>query len=182
LTKTKHNRAETFEHGLLVATPAQRAAPLFKTHGRGQQPWVNDEQMPRSFMATPSSAAHILVINDTQEVLEVIRELLEEEGFRVTLYSRAVRDLDEIRSAAPDLIIFDHLMGEEEYGWQLVQLVRLDRELQTLPLIVCSAARKMIEELGGHLKAQNVTVILKPFNIDELLEAVNTALATSAKT
>lgn len=131
-------------------------------------------------METLTAPAHILVINDTQEVLEVIKEILEDEGFQVTLYSRAVRDLEEIRSIGPDLIVFDHLMGQEEYGWQLVQLVRLDRQLSALPLIVCSAARKMIEELGGHLKAQNVTVVLKPFNIDELISAVNAALSAAA--
>jgi CheY-like chemotaxis protein len=119
---------------------------------------------------------HILVINDTQEVLEVMQELLHEEGYKVTIHSTAIRDLHKIIEIGPDLIILDHLMGDEEYGWQMIQKMRLNRELAELPVIVCTAAVKMVKELEGHLKAKGITVVLKPFDIDDLLEAVRSAL------
>lgn len=127
-------------------------------------------------MATTPDKQHILVINDTQEVLEVMRELLEDEGFRVTLHSDAIRDIDRIRAIAPDLVILDHLMGDEEYGWQIIQKLRLDRDLAKLPIIVCTAAARMVRDLEGHLKAKDITVVLKPFDIDDLLAAVRAAL------
>jgi CheY-like chemotaxis protein len=133
-------------------------------------------------MQNTSKKKHILVINDTQEVLEVLKDLLEEEGYQVTIHSTAIRDLETIKSIKPDLIILDHLMGTEEYGWQMVQLIRLSRELRTLPLIVCSAAKVMVEVLQGHLKAKGVTVVLKPFDIDDLLLAVQSAFADEGKT
>jgi CheY-like chemotaxis protein len=120
---------------------------------------------------------HILVVNDAQEVLEVVKELLEEEGYRVTIHSSAIRDLDRIREIAPDLVILDHLMGAEEYGWQMVQKMRLSREFAHMPIIVCTAALKMVEELQGHLRAKNVVIVVKPFDIDDLLRAVRSALA-----
>jgi CheY-like chemotaxis protein len=120
---------------------------------------------------------HILVVNDTQEVLEVMRELLEDEGYRVTLHSTAIRDLQTIAHICPDLLILDHMMGDEEYGWQLVQKLRLNRDLAGLPVIVCTAAIKMVHQLEGHLKAKGITVVLKPFDIDDLLNAVRAALA-----
>jgi len=119
---------------------------------------------------------HILVINDTQEVLEVMRDLLEDEGYRVTLHSDAIRDIERIREIAPDMVILDHLMGDEEYGWQIIQRLRLDRDLARLPIIVCTAAARMVRELEGHLKAKDITVVLKPFDIDDLLNAVRAAL------
>jgi CheY-like chemotaxis protein len=119
---------------------------------------------------------HILVINDAQEVLDVMRELLEDEGYRVTLHSTAIYDLDRIRAISPDLLVVDHLMGDEEYGWQMIQKLKLDRELCQLPIVVCTAAMKMVEELQGHLKSKNVTVVVKPFDIDDLLNAVSKAL------
>jgi CheY-like chemotaxis protein len=128
-------------------------------------------------MVSKSTAGkHVLIINDTQEVLEVVKELLQEEGYRVTIHSRAIRDLEQIKSIAPDLVILDHMMGTEEYGWQMVQLIRLSRDLAELPMIVCTAAKTMVEPLEGHLKAKGVTVVLKPFDIDDLLQAVNAAL------
>jgi CheY-like chemotaxis protein len=127
-------------------------------------------------VATNPVKHHILVINDTQEVLEVMRDLLEDEGYRVTLHSDAIRDIDRIREIAPDMVILDHLMGDEEYGWQLIQKLRLDRDLARLPIIVCTAAARMVRELEGHLKAKDITVVLKPFDIDDLLNAVRAAL------
>jgi CheY-like chemotaxis protein len=127
-------------------------------------------------VATNPVKHHILVINDTQEVLEVMRDLLEDEGYRVTLHSDAIRDIDRIREIAPDMVILDHLMGDEEYGWQIIQKLRLDRDLAQLPIIVCTAAARMVRELEGHLKAKDITVVLKPFDIDDLLNAVRAAL------
>jgi len=127
-------------------------------------------------VATNPAKQHILVINDTQEVLEVMRDLLEDEGYRVTLHSDAIRDIQRIREIAPDMVILDHLMGDEEYGWQIIQKLRLDRDLAQLPIIVCTAAARMVRELEGHLKAKGITVVLKPFDIDDLLNAVRAAL------
>jgi CheY-like chemotaxis protein len=128
------------------------------------------------FVTKTPTKPHILVINDTQEVLEVMQELLQEEGYRVTIYSTAIRDLQTILDIKPDLLILDHMMGDEEYGWQTIQKLRLNRELATLPVIVCTAAVRMVKELEGHLKAKGITVVLKPFDIDDLLHAVDAAL------
>jgi DNA-binding response OmpR family regulator len=137
---------------------------------------ASNATMPTKTGTDAASREHILVINDAQEVLDVLRELLEEEGFRVSQYSYAVNDLNEIRSVNPDLLILDHLIGDEEYGWQLVQKLRLDRELAELPVIVCTAAVKLVRELEGHLTAKGVTIVLKPFDIDDLLTAIDRAL------
>ena len=40
--------------------------------------------------------ARVLVVNDTQEILELFREMLEEEGYDVVLPSYAIMDMDEI--------------------------------------------------------------------------------------
>ncbi len=35
-------------------------------------------------MADVSTSPHVLVMNDTQEIIDLLRELLEEEGYRVS--------------------------------------------------------------------------------------------------
>ena len=40
--------------------------------------------------------ARIVVVNDTQEILEIFDDLLTEEGYEVVLYSYAIQDLDEV--------------------------------------------------------------------------------------
>ena len=118
---------------------------------------------------------HILVVNDTQEILNLFRDILEEEGYTVSLYSYAFRDLVEIKRVKPDLLILDFLIGGEEHGWQLLQKVKMDRETAAIPAIICTAAVERARELEGHLTEKGVGIILKPFDIDDLLREIDRA-------
>lgn len=124
-------------------------------------------------MSNAKRQRHIMVINDTQEILDLFREILEDEGHRVTLYSYAFRDLDEIKHDTPDLLILDFIIGGEAQGWQMLQKLKLDRATETIPVIVCTAAITLVRELEGHLKEKGVGIVLKPFDIDDLLREVN---------
>lgn len=127
-------------------------------------------------MAREPNQTHILVVNDTPEILELFRELLEAEGYGVSLYSYAFRDLDEIKRVKPDLMILDFIIGGEDHGWQLLQKLKMDRATADLPVIVCTAALRVVRELEGHLREKGVTVVLKPFDIDDLVAEVRARL------
>jgi len=118
----------------------------------------------------------VMVVNDTQEILELFQDILEEEGFGVALYSYAFRDLDEVQRVAPDLVILDFLIGGEAQGWQMLQKLKMCRTTEHIPVIVCTAAIQMARELEGHLTAKGIGLVLKPFDIDDLLAAVHVAL------
>lgn len=121
-------------------------------------------------------AARILVINDTQEILELFRDILEDEGYEVILYSFAITDMDEIERIKPDLIIADYLFGGESTGWQLIQKLKMRRATATIPLVVCTAATLQVREIEGYLQAQGIALVPKPFDIDDLLSAVRRGL------
>lgn len=124
----------------------------------------------------------VLVVNDTQEILELFDDILGEMGLEVVSQTYAPRELERIREVQPDLVILDLVFGEREVlGWQLLQKLRMDRQLQNLPVVVCTAALKMVEELQGYLTEQSVTVVLKPFNVSQLEEAVLRALSAGGK-
>ncbi len=126
----------------------------------------------------PSGACgrHILVVNDTQEILDLFRELLEEEGYRVTLSSYTFQEVRDVALLVPDLVILDFIIGGEAHGWQMLQKMKMLRATADIPIIVCTAALKLARELEGHLREKDVLVVLKPFDIDELLRAVRLAL------
>jgi CheY-like chemotaxis protein len=126
-------------------------------------------------MSADGRQPHILVINDTQEILDLMQELLEEEGYRVTT-SLALLDLDKVRALAPDVIVQDLLFeGTQELGWKFLTLVRLDPELARIPLILCTAAVRTVNdpEMAEHLDQQGIRVVLKPFTIEELLTTLS---------
>lgn len=137
---------------------------------------VEAEQMIARSVDGKNIKPRVLVINDTQEILELFREILEEEGFEVILSSFNIQEVDDIREIAPDLVILDFLVGGEAQGWQLLQKLRMTRATETLPIVVCTAAIQLARELEGQLKAKNVGLVLKPFDIDDLVSAVQIAM------
>ncbi len=125
---------------------------------------------------------HVFVINDTVGILELFRTLLEDEGYRVTTDGFSVElfeMLGRVKESGPDLIVLDFVFLDEGKGWQFLQILKMDRETRGIPVIVCTAAAKLVEELQVHLKTMGVGIVLKPFDIDDLLSEVQRALALS---
>ncbi len=130
--------------------------------------------------ATTAVQRHILAIDNSQAVLDLFRELLEGEGYRVSIQSYADKDLDAIKELAPDLIILDYMWEAEDGGWSLLQLLQLDPETTAIPIVLCTAAVAEASELEPHLMEKGVRVVLKPFDLDDLLGAIRDALASHA--
>jgi DNA-binding response OmpR family regulator len=123
-----------------------------------------------------ASGKHILVINDTEEILEIFREILEAMGHRVSITTFAPEDLAEVVKVRPDLVIMDLLVGGEKSGWQLAQKMRMSRKTERIPIMVCTAATDQVREQEGWLVANGIKIVLKPFNIDDIELAVTKAL------
>lgn len=119
---------------------------------------------------------HVLVVNDTEEILDLYRTILEELGHRVTAWSFSPDDLSKVTEIKPDLVILDLLMGPTELqGWALLQKMRMSPPTEDIPVIVCSAATNWVREQEGWLAANAVKVVLKPFKVNDLERAVEEA-------
>jgi len=114
-------------------------------------------------------ATRILVVNDTQEILELFRMLLEGEGYEVVLSGFPIQQMSDIEQIHPDLIILDLVFGDQKSGWQMLQMLKMKRSTASIPVIVCTAALGMVREQEGYLVSQGVHVVFKPFDIDHLL-------------
>jgi DNA-binding response OmpR family regulator len=121
--------------------------------------------------------ARILVVNDTQEILELFRMLLEEqEGYEVVLSGFPIQQIKEIEQIKPDLIILDLVLGDEKTGMQMLQMLKMQRSTAAIPVLVCTAALQIVREQEGYLVSQGVHVVFKPFEIDDLLTNVKQLL------
>jgi len=82
--------------------------------------------------APSSSRQHNLAINNEAAVLAVFRELLEDEGYRVSTQRYAEKDLAEIVTLAPNLTILDYMWASDDVGWSLLQMLRMDPRTSAL--------------------------------------------------
>ena len=122
-------------------------------------------------------ARHILVVNDTEEILDLFRDILEGMGHRMTAWSYSPDDLAKVTEILPDLIILDLMLGPTELqGWALLQKIRMSPPTEDIPVIVCTAATNWVREQEGWLAANAVKVVLKPFKVAHLEHAIEQAL------
>jgi CheY-like chemotaxis protein len=128
-------------------------------------------------MATSTQQGqHILVVNDTEEILDLFRDIVEGLGHRMTAWSFSPDDLAKVTAAAPDLIILDLMLGPTELqGWALLQKIRMSPPTEDIPVIVCTAATNWVREQEGWLAANAVKVVLKPFKVEHLEHAIRQA-------
>ena len=121
--------------------------------------------------------ARIAVINDDTTFLGLMRDLLQEvEGYQVHICKEGPQAYEFVRTQQPDLVVLDIRIGGEENGWTLLELLTLDPRTCPIPLIVCSAAIRDLQDHQPMLQRYGIDVLPKPFDLDVLLEKVSAAL------
>ena len=128
-----------------------------------------------------SESRHILVVNDTEEILDLFRDIVEGLGHRMTAWSFSPDDLAKVTEIEPDLVILDLMLGPTELqGWALLQKLRMSPPTQNIPVIVCTAATNWVREQEGWLAANATKVVLKPFTVQHLEHAIRQAFELPA--
>jgi CheY-like chemotaxis protein len=111
----------------------------------------------------------IMLIDDEAEIRRSLREFLMSKGFLVHTARDGQHALNVLeRILPPDLILLDYKMPVMN-GKQFLTVLRRTPQLQTIPVIVLSAATR--EWSGARLEV--LDVLTKPVDLDLLLETVN---------
>ena len=122
----------------------------------------------------------ILVIDDEQDILNLIRLSLEPAGFRILRTTRPEEGLDLARREKPDLLILDIMMPGLS-GLELLRRVRRHPTLAKIPVIVVSARVSSADQLrmlqiAGDIDREIDAYVGKPFDPGFLLKTVKTVL------
>ena len=113
----------------------------------------------------------IAVVEDDSGILDLIKDILEVEGFDVLSYHDGIRALDAFEDTSPDLVITDITMPEMDG----MQLLRRLRETSDTPVILLTGRVDEIDEVVG-LRIGADDFIRKPFSPRVLVERVRTVL------
>jgi CheY-like chemotaxis protein len=117
----------------------------------------------------------VLVVDDDQDLQELLRLLLEGEGYAVQLAGDGLQALARVAEAMPALILLDMNMPVLN-GWQFARALREAYAAEAAPIVVVTAARDARRSAADiHADAW----IGKPFDIDEVLELVRRYLAAA---
>lgn len=125
-------------------------------------------------MSDPSNI-HILCIEDEQEMIDLIRLILERRGYEVEGASGGKEGLEKIRNAPPDLVLLDLMMPDMD-GWEVYQQMKAEEASKDIPVIVVTAKAQSIDKVLGLHIAKVDDYISKPFSPQELLNSVEQVL------
>lgn len=110
---------------------------------------------------------NVLIVDDYKTMLRIIRNLLKQIGFNnVEEATDGVEALSKLRASNFGLVISDWNMAPMT-GLELLQAVRADAKLKTVPFIMITAESKT-ENVVAAKQAGVSNYIVKPFNAETL--------------
>jgi len=123
----------------------------------------------------------VLVLNNDNAFLDLMREVLGDEGYDVTV--RKVWDgaYEVVKRTNPDLIILDVLLDNAGAGFQLVDLLTLDPSTRSIPIVIASTSTQQLKERTEAFTTMGIPIIGKPFDLEILLGVVHRALQAGTR-
>ena len=117
---------------------------------------------------------HILAVDDTPENLQLLMEMLEEQGYDVRLAPDGALALRFAQTTPPDLILLDIKMPAMD-GYEVCKHLKADERTRAIPVIFLSAIDDIVDKVTA-FRIGGVDYITKPFQLEEVLARVRTHL------
>lgn len=117
------------------------------------------------------SKGRILVVEDNMDTYELVRFILEKNGFETFLAMNGRDGVNAASKQLPDLIIMDLSMPEMD-GWTATRLIKGNARTASIPLIALTA-HALPSDRQRALDAGCDDYLTKPMDLEELLEAVH---------
>lgn len=117
---------------------------------------------------------HILVVDDEEDILELVRYNLIKEGYRVSTVASGEEALKSARSAQPDVILLDLMLPGVD-GLEVCRLLKHDSKTQHVPIIMLSAKGEETDIVTG-LELGATDYITKPFSPKVLVARLRAVL------
>jgi CheY-like chemotaxis protein len=118
-----------------------------------------------------------MMINTDQVFVALVQELLEDEGYAVLTWVDGSTAYQTARAHQPALVILDLNVTNADQSLAVLDTLTLDPETTAIPVIVCSTNPHSFFEDEAWLRSHHCHVLLKPFNLSELLAIMTTALS-----
>ncbi|HLF73706.1 MAG TPA: PAS domain S-box protein [Anaerolineales bacterium] len=119
----------------------------------------------------------ILLIEDTNEVIMMIRDYLELAGYQVVIARDGVEGIAQAKLIHPDLILMDVMMPRMD-GLEATRRLRSEAEFDETPIIALTALA-MPSDRERCMAAGMNDYMSKPVNLKELVKAIQRFLANS---
>ena len=117
----------------------------------------------------------ILVVDDEPFIQQLLRDILQDEGYCVLFASGGRSMLELLKHEIPHLILLDVMMPDGN-GREALQLMQAQPQLRDIPVVMMSAGLSQRE-----VKTESVAFLGKPFELEHLLQLVEDTIGPAAE-
>lgn len=118
---------------------------------------------------------HVLVVDDNDINLLLVKKILELEGYKVTSATNGIDAIQSVLQNMPDLAILD-LMMPDMNGFELCQKLRQSPINASCPIVMLTALNSETEKVRAKAAGAD-DVMSKPFDMDLFRQRINVLLA-----
>jgi len=123
-----------------------------------------------------TSNPRVMIIEDDADMIELLSVILRRGGYEPIPALGGQEGLDLLEKDKVDLILLD-LMMDDVSGWQVLETIKTDDTLRSIPVLIISARHYLEEPLQTEAHAgQFEGYLVKPFVVHDLLIEVEEAV------
>jgi CheY-like chemotaxis protein len=128
--------------------------------------------------------AHVLLVDDDADIIEIYRTVLEQHGHEVAAAYSAQQAWGAMDTAVPEVLVLDVMMEEFDAGFRLAHDVAI--KYPTLPILMLTAVHDYMSDAWQFDKDQDkgwlpvYRFLEKPVSPEHLLAAIKEATASAA--
>jgi DNA-binding response OmpR family regulator len=126
-------------------------------------------------LEAPLPAARILLVDDTPDVLELLKVYLVHEGYQVETANSGKQALEMLDEFAPDVMCVDFLMPGMD-GQELARQIRARKDMLYVPIVMLTAVSGVDSVKLDSFKSGVDAFLTKPVKRDELKIIIRTML------
>jgi CheY-like chemotaxis protein len=112
----------------------------------------------------------ILIVDDEFGIVEVLRDFLQDEGYRTAIALNGRQALELMALEPPALVLLDYMMPVMN-GSEVLEAMKSTPELSEVPVVLMSASPP-----PSWRTLPTAGFLSKPFGLEELIEAVQRAV------
>src|SRR4028118_353821 len=109
------------------------------------------------------SKESILIVDDTPANLQLLAQMLSEQGYKVRMAQDGTMALMSIQSSPPDLILLDIMMPQLN-GYEVCSKLKASTQTKDIPIIFISALNEVFDKVKA-FEVGGVDYITKPFQV-----------------
>ncbi|MCA0988970.1 response regulator [Guptibacillus algicola] len=115
----------------------------------------------------------ILIVDDQYGIRILLNEIFQKEGYQTYQAANGVQALDIVKNEDPDLVILDMKIP----GMDGLEILKRIKKMEARALVIIMTAYGELDMIHQAMDLGAITHFPKPFDIDEITEAVKKELA-----